>query len=866
MNKNNLKFMFFFIIAIISVTNVGAVTPEKIPVSDGFDYPVGIPDGKGGENGFGYYVIAGFEDTGYKQIPHLGEDWNSFECPTCDLDDPVYAVSNGYVRYAYDTKISSWKGVIIIDHKSPPGTNFIDSNREDVTIVSSMYAHLDVAKINEWVKEGDYVRRGQQIGVIGPTPYGSTGPHLHFEIRNDMSINIGPGYASNWVTTGWVDPRNFINANRPKITPLIGDWDNNNIDTTGTFDPHTSIFSLDNGKNQQLGEPGDFPIVGDWNGNGTDTIGVYRPITAQFFLDSNNDGKIQPDIDQTIQFGVIGDFPIVGDWNGDKKDEIGVFRSLDPESLKTTFFLKHPDRVDNIEFGTQKDFPIIGDWNNDGTDGIGVFRRYDIDHEKNAVFYIRNGAQTINVTYGQNDDIPIVGKWDNNGPTKIGVYRPSAQYPFIFNHDPLLSFSIMDKLKQMGKETIDSLKKYITDISEKPVETLPIDPSTPIPATSPSPDQTIIDKIKSWIKENVPMAGSSAIDTEPIEPTLPSQTSTKPTVDNPKWTGDFNDDTEQMILTRALYGEARGETKDGKIAVGWVIKNRAEHPRWWGNSYHSVILKPKQFSAFNEDDNNRPLVEEPLLDENWYESYEVANQIINNQVNDLTEGADHYYSISISSPYWADETKFTTQIGNHKFYRLEITDVDPIISTAPQITSITPTQITASIFVLTITGNNFDTSAVDQIFWKSEDRLVGQGTILSQTNTEIVVRQFMEGTEGVYVVKVKNADGQLSNGVDLTITAPTTSAPQITSITPTQITASTFDLTITGNNFDTSAVDQIFWKFDGHFVGQGTILSQTNTKIVVRQFMSGTEGVYVVKVKNADGQLSNGMDLTINSA
>ncbi|MCD4760536.1 hypothetical protein K8R42_01425, partial [bacterium] len=167
---------------------------------------------------------------------------------------------------------------------------------------------------------------------------------------------------------------------------------------------------------------------------------------------------------------------------------------------------------------------------------------------------------------------------------------------------------------------------------------------------------------------------------------------------------------------------------------------------------------------------------------------------------------------------------------------------------------------------LTITGNNFDTSAVDQIFWKSDGHFVGQGTILSQTNTEIVVRQFMTGTEGVYVVKVKNADGQLSNSVDLTVTAPTTSAPQITSITPTQITASTFDLTITGNNFDTSAVDQIFWKFDGHFVGQGTILSQTNTKIVVRQFMSGTEGVYVVKVKNADGQLSNGMDLTINSA
>ena len=255
--------IFITMWALLSVAGIvmGAVAPAGTPISDGFDYPVGIPDGTSGENGLGYYVIAGFRDTSYKGIPHLGEDWNSRECATCDLGDPVHAISNGFVRYARDTNIDSWKGVIIIGHTSLPGLKFKIPNEDDATKISSMYAHLNVTRINEWVYEGEYVRRGQLIGVIGPTPAGSTGPHLHFEIRNDTSIGLGPGYSLD--TTGWIDPRNFINANRPQITPLIVDWNGDNIDTTGTFDPRTSSFSLDNGATPLMGEPGDLPIIGD---------------------------------------------------------------------------------------------------------------------------------------------------------------------------------------------------------------------------------------------------------------------------------------------------------------------------------------------------------------------------------------------------------------------------------------------------------------------------------------------------------------------------------------------------------------------------------------------------------------------------
>jgi len=157
-----------------------------------------------------------------------------------------------------------------------------------------------------------------------------------------------------------------------------------------------------------------------------------------------------------------------------------------------------------------------------------------------------------------------------------------------------------------------------------------------------------------------------------------------PTVDDPEVnyhpdeTPNFNDDSEQIILARAIFGEARGESKEGKIGVGWVIRNRVDNPGWWGDSYHTVILKPAQFSAFNPTDVNYQFVINPLRTNNpsdknaWYESYEIAGQILNNEVDDTIKGADHFYSADIAPPPWADEKKFTVQIGNHRFYRLEL--------------------------------------------------------------------------------------------------------------------------------------------------------------------------------------------------
>ena len=69
---------------------------------------------------------------------------------------------------------------------------------------------------------------------------------------------------------------------------------------------------------------------------------------------------------------------------------------------------------------------------------------------------------------------------------------------------------------------------------------------------------------------------------------------------------------DRDILARTLWGEARGESLAGQIAVAWTIRNRVNDGKaksWWGEGYAGVCQKPYQFSCWNKNDPNYRLPE-----------------------------------------------------------------------------------------------------------------------------------------------------------------------------------------------------------------------------------------------------------------
>lgn len=152
-----------------------------------------------------------------------------------------------------------------------------------------------------------------------------------------------------------------------------------------------------------------------------------------------------------------------------------------------------------------------------------------------------------------------------------------------------------------------------------------------------------------------------------------------PTVDNPKWTGNFSDDIDEIILARALFGEARNTLvpDEARIAIGWVIRNRVTSSKW-PSTYWEVITTPAQFSSFNIGDDNRLFVEDPLHKNNaidkkaWEHTYNIARKIIEGEITDPTQGANHYYDDNINTPSWAKDQKPTLTICYINQYEVEV--------------------------------------------------------------------------------------------------------------------------------------------------------------------------------------------------
>jgi hypothetical protein len=193
------------------MANQTGQTEDGVPISDGFDFPVG-PRGDNVDVFKTHKVDATLVDPAYFKsfnVWHTGEDWNGRGGGDSDLGDSIYAISHGRVVEFGDYP-PSWGNIVLLEHALPDGSR-----------VWSQYAHLEQIMVGQ---VGQLIKRGQQIGTMGKGakttqyPQGRWIAHLHFEIRRTKLpiTNWQPTVADrNQVLTHYINPTPFINARRP---------------------------------------------------------------------------------------------------------------------------------------------------------------------------------------------------------------------------------------------------------------------------------------------------------------------------------------------------------------------------------------------------------------------------------------------------------------------------------------------------------------------------------------------------------------------------------------------------------------------------------------------------------------------------
>ena len=185
--------------------------------ADGFDFPIGDPDGKGsytdkatGKTHSGWYVATRFTEK-YSMGIHTGEDWNGSGGGDTDLGQDVLAVANGRVIFAENCG-RLWGNVVIIEH--------VFYENYERRKIRSLYAHLQTIK----VRRGEDVKRRQLIATVGQDPDKTFNAHLHLELRWDETLAptywpSSDGKDEKWMREHYAEPSAFIAERRKLFVP-----------------------------------------------------------------------------------------------------------------------------------------------------------------------------------------------------------------------------------------------------------------------------------------------------------------------------------------------------------------------------------------------------------------------------------------------------------------------------------------------------------------------------------------------------------------------------------------------------------------------------------------------------------------------
>ena len=125
---------------------------------------------------------------------------------------------------------------------------------------------------------------------------------------------------------------------------------------------------------------------------------------------------------------------------------------------------------------------------------------------------------------------------------------------------------------------------------------------------------------------------------------------------------------QMSCLAEALYFEARGEPIKGQLAVGEVVLNRVEDPRY-PDSICKVVNQGtgRRFACQFTYTCDGKL--ETVFERDAYAiSLKISKILLTTHDRKLTEGSTHYHSNYVN-PKWSKNFERITKFGRHIFYR-----------------------------------------------------------------------------------------------------------------------------------------------------------------------------------------------------
>ena len=245
----------------------------------------------------------------------------------------------------------------------------------------------------------------QPIGPSGPTPFPCEPANVAVVAGTTWMLRHGQ-------QGGLLTP--FTYGTRP-LTPIMGDWNCDTVNTAGTFERGT--FRLNDQNDDSIpehtfvfGDPRGFAVAADFDGNCYDDVAVYRNGTWQVHY-------LGPGAPADDTFTLPAPFgqgnwpntvPVAGDWNGDAVGGAGIGTY---DLATATWVLKDevgagaPDYGPFV-FGTPGgSYPVVGDWNGDGFDTPGYRSLTGTTWTVRRSFI--TGGQTDSFDFGPANSLPL---------------------------------------------------------------------------------------------------------------------------------------------------------------------------------------------------------------------------------------------------------------------------------------------------------------------------------------------------------------------------------------------------------------------------------------------------------------------------